>query len=86
MNKRPPAAGNEEPELNNERDIPTEDGVDEATPAVARRPARDSEADVEGRHAGGARRETVAGRESVAGEEDPGAALDTEPDAPDAGR
>jgi hypothetical protein len=80
MNKRPPAAGSEEPELNNERDIPTEDGGAEAAPA------RGAEADVEGRHAGAAPRETVAGRESVAGEEDPGAALDTEPDAPDAGR
>lgn len=66
MNSRQSARPeSEEPELNNERDIPTEDAAED-----------------EPRE----QRETIAGRESVAGEEDPGAALDAELDAPDAAR
>jgi hypothetical protein len=58
-------APHEEPEFNNERDIPTESGG-----AGADGPSG-------GRGGGGeVDDEAVAGKESVAGEEDPGAALD----------
>lgn len=62
-------APNEEPELNNERDIPTE--ADDAE--VVEAPAGRSAAEL-GR--------AVADKESVAGEEDPGAALDASGDPP----
>jgi hypothetical protein len=76
MNSRQPRPASEEPELNNERDIPTEDdpqATPDGTDAEASRtppPGRKAQATGPG------------GPESVAGEEDPGAALDTEPDAP----
>lgn len=58
-------APNEEPEFNNERDIPTEPGH---TGADGPAEERDAKREVDD--------EAVAGKESVAGEEDPGAALD----------
>lgn len=85
-----PPGAHEEPELNNERDLPTEGDADDAPPprdaASAQARPRGTETQVEGRQAADGSRADVAGRESVVGEEDPGAALDTKPDDPDAGR
>jgi hypothetical protein len=80
MNSRQPPASSEEPELSNERDIPTEGDS----------PTADDAADAKGSDRTRSGKPRVgtgpdpAGPESVAGEEDPGAALDTEPDSPTA--
>jgi len=59
-----PRPPKEEPDFVNERDLPTEDEPGQSPRAKARAPAP---------------RADVAGAESAAGEEDPGAALDTPP-------
>jgi hypothetical protein len=77
MNSRQPPVSSEEPELSDERDIPTEgDAPSAVDPDGAR---------VNDRHRSRQPQEEKGpdpvGPESVAGEEDPGAALDTEPDS-----
>jgi hypothetical protein len=77
MNSRQPPASSEEPELSDERDIPTEgDAPSAADPGGARVNDRHRSSQPQGEKG-----PDPGGPESVAGEEDPGAALDTEPDS-----